>query len=315
MAVWRGAGEPRWAEAPQPNTKPTHSPQQGRDGGRRRGESGEGEGLVWLPHLPLLPEAPRAEAPRAHPWQCRLLPPWTQPSWKRAARRGPYVSLPTSPGLFQAPLTCLSSQLLRPASVCVCVCLCMRACVRACVCPSPSRCLPFSYSVSLLIAASASLCVSPSMCVCPWFVTAHPSVCLHVSTSLPSPALVPSVCVFLSLCLCHSLSLPPFLAPLSDCSLALGPSHIWSVSALSDHLPGRLGCRTRPLPTTAPPPGSRSASGSWNMEHGTWTSPGWCPPAARGQPLGEDPAAHYPEAMRRQPLHGHFGAGPPFTPH
>ena len=225
------------------------------------------------------------------------------------------MSLPASPGLFQAPFTCLSSQLLRPACVCVCVCACVRACVRACVCVA----LSLSVSPFQLLCFPPNCCLCFSLClsiyVCVSLVCNCTSLCLHVSTSLPSPALVPSVCVFLSLCLCHSLSLPPFLAPLSDRSLALGPSHIWSVSALSDHLPGRLGCRTRPLPTTAPPPGSRSASGSWNMEHGTWTSPGWCPPAARGQPLGEDPAAHYPEVMRRQPLHGHFGAGPPFTPH
>ena len=139
---------------------------------------------------------------------------------EKSSKKGAICEPSRSPGLFQAPLTCLSSQQLRPACVCVCV-------GGVCVCMCVSRCLPFSYSVSLLIAASASLCVSPSVCVCPWFVTLH--IPLSVSTS---PALVPSVCVFLSLSLCHSLSLPPFLAPLSDRSLALGPSDIRGVCSL-----------------------------------------------------------------------------------
>ena len=230
--------------------------QQGRDGGRRRGQSGEGEGLAWLLHLPHLPEAPRAEAPRAHPWQSRLLPPWTQPSWKRAARRGHMCAFPPPQGYFRLPL------LASPPSSQACVCACVHVCVYARVCLPLSRWLPLSYSVSLLTAASASLCVSPSVCVRPWSVTLR--IPLSVSLTLPRSPQPPASPLYVSpfLCLCHSLSSPPFLAPLSDRSLALGPSHIQGVSAVSHPLPGRLGCRTRALPTTASPPGSSSAPGS-----------------------------------------------------
>ena len=181
------------------------------------------------------------------------------------------MSLPASPGLFQAPFTCLSSQLLRPACVCVCVCVhaCVRACVRVCVWPSPSRCLPFSYSVSLLIAASASLCVSPSMCVCPWFVTAHPSV----STSLPRSPLLPSSPLYVSFSLSVSVTLFHYLPSWLLCLIAALP---WVPLIFGVCLPslttslGGWDAGQGPSPPLPLPqaPDLLPEAGIWNMEHG-----------------------------------------------
>lgn len=153
-----------------------------------------------------------------------------------------------------------------------------------------------------------SLCLSIRVCASLVCDSAHPSVCLPVSAPLPSPTHVPSVCISLSLSLSLFHHLPSWLL----CLIAALPwvPLIFGV-CLPSLTPSLEGWDAGQGPS---PPLPLPQAPALLPEAGTWTSPGWCPPAGSGQPLGEEPAAQCPEAMRTQAQHGQFGAGTPFTP-